>query len=67
MLFSRQIRTRVPVHPVVLVPQACRDVPLLLEKRQAKYKEFYDRGSKRLPPLKEGDSVRLKRPGVRNN
>ena len=26
MLFSRQIRTRVPVHPVVLVPQVCRDV-----------------------------------------
>ena len=42
MLFSRQIRTRVPVHPVMLVPQVCRDVPLLLEKRQAKYKEFYD-------------------------
>ena len=51
MLFSWQIRTRVPVHPAVLVPQVCRDVPLLLEKRQAKYKEFYDRGC---PHLRKG-------------
>ena len=59
MLFSRQIRTRVPVHPLVLVPQICHDVPELLEKRQ-----FYDRqGSKHLPQLKEGDSVRFKKPG----
>ena len=64
MLFSRQIRTRVPVHPLVLVPQICHDIPELLEKRQAKYKEFYDRqGSKQLPQLKEGDSVRFKKPG----
>ena len=27
MLFSRQIRTRVPVHPLVLLPQICHDVP----------------------------------------
>ncbi|XP_068674358.1 uncharacterized protein [Montipora foliosa] len=67
MLFSRQIRTRVPVHPLVLVPQICHDVPELLEKRQAKYKEFYDRqGSKQLPQLKEGDSVRFKKPGDKN-
>ena len=64
MLFSRQIRTRVPVHPSVLVQQVCHDIPELLEKRQAKYKEFYDRqGSKQLPQLKEGDSVRFKKPG----
>ena len=63
MLFSRQVRTQVPVHPIVLVPQVCRDVPLLLERRQAKYKEFYDRGAKQLPPLKEGDSVRFRKPG----
>ena len=42
MLFSRQIRTRVPVHPSVLVPQVCHDIPELLEKQQTKYKEFYD-------------------------
>jgi len=42
MLFSKLIRTRVPVQPLVLVPRICHDVPELLEKRQAKYKEFYD-------------------------
>ena len=25
--------------------------------------EFYDRGAKQLPPLKEGDSVRFRKPG----
>ena len=64
MLFSRQIWTRVPVHPSMLVPQICHDIPELLERRQAKYKEFYDKqGSKPLPELKEGDSVRFMKPG----
>ena len=63
MLFSRQVRTQVPVHPIMWVPQVCKDVHLLLERRQAKYKEFYDRGAKQLPPLKEGDSVRVRKPG----
>ena len=63
MLFSRQVRTQVPVHPIMLVPQVCKDVHLLLERRQAKYKEFYDRGAKQLPPLKEEDSVRFRKPG----
>ena len=45
------------------MPQVCKDVHLLLERRQAKYKEFYDRGAKQLPPLKEGDSVRVRKPG----
>ena len=63
MLFSRQVRTQVPVHPIMLVPQVCKDVHLLLERRQAKYKEFYDRGAKQLPPLKEGDSVKFRKQG----
>ena len=55
MLFSRHIRTRVPVHPSVLVPQVCHDIPQLLEKRQAKYKEFYDRQvSKQCPNSRKG-------------
>ena len=32
MLFSRQIQTRVPVHPSVLVPQICHNIPELLER-----------------------------------
>ena len=64
MLFSTEIRTRVPVHPLVLAPQICDDIPELLEKPQAKYKEFYDqRGSKQMPQLKERDSVSFKQPG----
>ena len=63
MMFSRQVRTQVPVHPIMLVPQVRKDVHLLLERRQAKYKEFYDRGAKQLPALKEGNSVRFTKPG----
>ena len=47
----------------MLVPHVCKDVHWLLERCQAKYKEFYDRGAKQLPPLKEGDSVRFRKPG----
>ena len=36
----------------------------IIRKRQAKYKEFYDhQGSKQWPQLKEGDSIRFKKPG----
>jgi len=55
MLFSRQIQIRAPFLPsrVVLVPQICHNIPVLLEKQQAKYKEFHDRqGSEQLPHLK---------------
>lgn len=51
MLFSQQIRRMVPVHPMMSVLQIC---PALLQKHQAKYKEFYDQqGSKQLPQLTE--------------
>ena len=64
MLFSRQIRTKVLVHPRMLVLQISHDIPVLLERRQAKYKELYDRqGSKPLPQLKEGDNARFRKPG----
>ena len=65
MLFSQQVRSKVPVHPMVLIPQICHDVPLLLEQHQAKYEGFDDRGSNQLPQLKKGDSVILRKPGDR--
>ena len=39
-----------------------------LEQCQAKYKEFYDRGSKQLPQFKKGDdhSVSFRKPGDRH-
>ena len=48
MLFSRQIRTRDPIHPFDLSATT--------------YKDFYARqGSKQLPQLKEGDIAKFKR------
>ena len=47
---------------MVLVPQICPDGPVLLENRQAKHKELYDRqGSKQLSQLRKGDSVRFRK------
>lgn len=64
MSFGRQIRTRVPVHPMMFVPQICHDTPVLLEIRQTTYKEFYDhQGSKKLLLPKEVDSVGFKKQG----
>lgn len=62
MLLSRQIRTKLPVHPNVLLPQVRSDVRRLLQERQNKVKMFYDRGAKDLKKLSEGDNVRFRKP-----
>ena len=63
MIFSRQVRTKLPVHPSALVPVVHSDIRSQLQRRQTKTKEYYDKGSKALPPLKEGDTVRFQKPG----
>lgn len=64
LLLSRQIRTKIPVHPSVLVPQVCDNVPDLLRDRQIKTKKYYDQqGSKELQKLNEGDCIRFRKPG----
>ena len=62
MLFSRQVRTKLPVHPKVLVPDVCSNVRKLLLDRQEKTKLIFDRGSKPLNNLTVGDNVRFKKP-----
>ena len=43
--------------------QICHDIPELLVKRSAKYKQFYDgQCYKQLPQLNEGDRIRFKKP-----
>ena len=63
MLYSRQVRTKLPVHPNVLKPHALQDVHVLLQRRSDKTKQYYDRGSKPLTPLKQGNTIRFRRPG----
>ena len=63
MILSRQVRTKLPVHPSALAPVVHSDIRSQLQRRQTKTREYYDKGSKTLPPLKEGDTVRFQKPG----
>eukprot|EP00118_Oscarella_pearsei_P024304 m.303614 g.303614 ORF g.303614 m.303614 type:complete len:479 (+) comp40836_c0_seq2:2784-4220(+) len=65
LLFGRQIQTRLPVTPKLLQPAVA--APEVVTRRISEAKEQqaarYDQKSKPLPPLKPGDTVRMKRPG----
>ncbi|XP_048587231.1 uncharacterized protein LOC125570141 [Nematostella vectensis] len=63
MIMGRQVRTKLPGHPNALVPRVYNDIRSQLLDRQLKTKEYYDKGSKALPPLKKGDTVRFQKPG----
>ena len=56
MLMSRRLRSKVPAAPQLLVPSVV-DAHPSLRKIQQRQKQYYDRGTKPLPPLKQGDGV----------
>jgi len=56
LLFNRQLRTKLPKHTNILTPQV-PDSQVQLEARQLRAKAHYDRTTKSLEPLKEGDPV----------
>lgn len=62
LLMGRLCRTRVLTHPKNLNPRIIDNVPDLLKLNQDKQKTQYDKSasSKPLPPLYEGQSVRVK-------
>jgi hypothetical protein len=61
LLLSRQLRSKVPVLKKVLLPKIERNVRKGLQQNQLIQKSYYDRNAKSLPPLREGDSVLLRR------
>jgi RNase H-like domain found in reverse transcriptase/Reverse transcriptase (RNA-dependent DNA polymerase)/Integrase zinc binding domain/Retroviral aspartyl protease len=65
LLFSRQLRTKLPLPVGKLVPKADMDHRPQLVERQNKYKKSHDsnRHARDLPPLKPGDVVRVKHNG----
>ncbi|XP_064629293.1 uncharacterized protein K02A2.6-like [Lineus longissimus] len=60
-LFGRRNRTTLPVHKHLLKPQAPndKDVQHRLGTRQDKKAKYYNPHTKDLPPLKQGDVVRI--------
>ena len=59
-LMSRRTRTLLPTANQLLMPKVVDNVPDKLAQRRQKAKYYYDRGSKKLPELQIGETVRIK-------
>lgn len=59
-LFSRRTKTQLPTASQLLEPQVPHNVRDQLVRNKAKQAYYFDRGSKELPSLKCGDTVRIK-------
>lgn len=62
MLFSRSLRTKLPVSSKHLIPEVVSPRGQLME-RQQQYKKYFDRNTRTLPPLQADDVVRVNRDG----
>lgn len=63
MLMSRMLRAKLPARSRLLTPQVV-SAQCQLQQRQDKYKQYYDRGSKRLTELQPGSVVRVRHENV---
>jgi hypothetical protein len=61
LLMSRRLRDKLPASSRILKPEIPTGVSQTLKKRQAKQKQYYDRGVKGLPKFKIGQSVRVRK------
>ncbi len=60
MLMGRQTRTHLPLNNALLVPKFDTiKIKPALRGRQQKQKLYYDRNTKPLEPLKQGDNVKM--------
>ena len=66
LLMSRSLRTRLPANDITLQPEVINKK--LFEndryKRTTKFKEYYDRGTKQLKPLRIDEPVRMRNKGI---
>jgi hypothetical protein len=61
LLMSRKLKTKLPTTESQVMPQVVNNAREHLQSRQNKYKAYFDQGTKVLPPLSNGDSVRVRR------
>ena len=58
MMFSRKLKTKLPTSAPLLQQQGLpKNLKNRFKRRQEKQKQYYDRGSKQLKPLKIGENV----------
>ena len=62
LLMNRLCRTKIPTTQQALKPSIPQQARKLLKERQLKQKEFYDRNTKSLPPLRKGQSIQVQHP-----
>ena len=60
LLMSRRLRSNLPMTETLLFSQVSETAREQLQKRQQKQVQYYNRGTRPLPPLSQGDAVRYK-------
>lgn len=66
LLMSRRLKSKIPVTEALLQPEMQVNVHFKLKERQKVQKLYYDRGTKELPIVKEGEMIRTRKNGVWN-
>ncbi len=64
LLMGQRLKTKLPTSAKLLRPQLYRNVHKSIKDRQLKQKHYFDCGAKQLPPVADGEKVRVK---IRNN
>ena len=60
LLMSRKLRDKLPAAEPVLTPKVAKGAYTMLKRRQTKAKKYFDRGTRQLPEVDIGDTVRVK-------
>ncbi len=61
LLMSRRLRSPLPTSAAALQPKVVVSAPQQLQKKQANQKKYYDKGTRDLAELKQGESVLLRK------
>ena len=64
LLMSRIARTKIPISKELLLPEEPSEAKQQLAQRQKRQKLNYDKSTKPLPPLENGDSVHLRQDNI---
>jgi hypothetical protein len=62
LLMSRRLKSNLPTHSNLLKPKVVLGAESALQERQRKQESYYNRGTKPLPDIAPGDTVRIRQP-----
>ena len=63
-LMGRRTKTTLPTSETLLKPKLVKNVSSNLKEKRNAEKSFYDRNSRKLPQIREGDDVRIRRGNI---